>query len=287
VNETRSTVIGKNLKPGPLDGTEWPLALSFVAYGVRFAVRANDASLAEEVASHLPPGSQSGDFSDADRVYSLMVGEDDGSGGKRYSVYLDQAPLIRSPTLQAALRAFETDIQLHVAEMAPDRVFVHAGVVGCRGRAILLPGRSFTGKSTLVAELIKGGADYYSDEYAVLDPDGGVHPYARPLSIRQGWGPGVTKHKVEAFGARSGVGPLPVGLIVVSQYRPGVQWRPQPLSPGQGVLALLANTIPARRIPDLVMATLHRIVATAPVVAGERGEASEIVNSILELAVNS
>lgn len=287
VNEPRLASERGGLRTGPLDGIQWPLTMSVLAYGVHIAIRANDAGLADELTAHLPPGSQYGDFCDAERLYSLVVGEDDGSGGQRNSVYLDQAPLIRCPTLQAALRAFETDIQLHVAEMAPDRVFVHAGVVGCRGRAIMLPGRSFTGKSTLVAELIKAGADYYSDEYAVLDSAGGVHPYARPLSIRQGWGPSATKHPVEAFGARSGIEALPVGLVVVCQYRPGVQWRPQPLSPGQGALALLANTVPARRIPDLVMATLHQIVASAPVVTGERGEASEVANLILELAVNS
>jgi len=80
--------------------------------------------------------------------------------------------------------AFETDLQLYVAEMAPRRLFVHAGVVGWRGQAIIIPGRTFTGKTTLVAALVKAGATYYSDEYAVLDVRGRVHPYARPLGIR-------------------------------------------------------------------------------------------------------
>ncbi len=100
-------------------------------------------------------------------------------------MYLNEALRARYSTLEAALRIFESDLQLYVADMAPDRVFVHAGVVVCQGRGILLPGRSFSGKSTLVAELIRAGAEYYSDEYAVLDSTGSVHPYPRPLSIRQ------------------------------------------------------------------------------------------------------
>ena len=67
---------------------------------------------------------------------------------------------------------------VHVANYAPDRVFVHAGVVAWRGRALVLPGTSFAGKTTLVAELVRAGAIYYSDEYAVLDEQGRVHPYS-------------------------------------------------------------------------------------------------------------
>ncbi len=36
-------------------------------------------------------------------------------------------------------------IGLHDAELAPERAFVHASVVAWRGRAIVMPGRSFTG----------------------------------------------------------------------------------------------------------------------------------------------
>jgi len=58
-------------------------------------------------------------------------------------------------------------------------------VVAWRGRAILLPGRSYVGKSTLVMELVRAGAVYYSDEYAVLDARGRVHPFAQPVALRE------------------------------------------------------------------------------------------------------
>jgi len=239
------------------------------------------------LASHLPPGSKYAEFSDTGRVYSLVVEEDERSGKLRNSVYLDGVPLARRSTPQAALRAFERDVQLYVAEMAPDRVFVHAGVVGCQGRGILLPGRSFTGKSTLVAELIRAGAEYYSDEYAVLDSAGGVYPYPRPLSIRQAESPGRMKQPVHGPDGHAGRGPLPVELVVVCKFRVGGEWRPHRLSPGCGALALLANTVSARRIPTIAMATLRQVVAGATVVASERGEASQVVESILDLATRS
>src|SRR4030095_9548952 len=175
------------------DLIEGPVRLSLTAYGVSIGVRTNDPRVAEGLAGHLPPGSQRAEFFDTGRVYSLVVEEEDRSGRHKNFVYVNDALLARCSTLQAALQAFEADVQIYVAEMAPERVFVHAGVVGYRGRGIVLPGRSFAGKSILVRELVRAGAQYYSDEYAVLDSAGGVHPYLRPLAIRNERGPGVTK----------------------------------------------------------------------------------------------
>ena len=35
-----------------------------------------------------------------------------------------------------------------------------------------------------MAALIEAGAVYYSDEFAVVDPDGWVYPYPQPLGLR-------------------------------------------------------------------------------------------------------
>lgn len=263
-----------------LERIGWPVMFSAVAYGVRIRVRLNDPAVAGEVGRHLPPGSKREEFSDSGRVYSFVVEDEDHSGRRRTAVYVDGALLTRCSTLHAALRLFESNEQLHVAEMAPEHVFVHAGAVGYRGRGILLPGRSFAGKSTLVAELVRAGAEYYSDEYAVLDSLGNVHPYARPISMR--W-KGPTKQPLHTAW-NVGSAPLPVGLVVLSKFRPGGEWRPRCLSPGQGALAMLANTVCARRAPEIALATLHRVVTRAPIITSERGEASGVVELILALA---
>lgn len=269
-----------------LDRIEGPLALSVTAYGVSVGIRTNDPHVLEALLERLPPGSARAALFDTGRLYSLVAEADHGSGGSRTSLWVNDRLLMRS-TLQACLRVFAADLQLHVAEMAPDRVFVHAGVVGYRGRAILLPGRSFAGKSTLVRELVHAGADYYSDEYAVLDSAGDVHSYPRPLMIRNGCGAGATKHAAPNLGFRAGGGPLPVGLVVMSEFRSGGEWRPRRLSPGLGALALLANTVAARRIPEVALTTLHQVVTRVPVVSSERGEASSVVGPIFELAAQT
>jgi hypothetical protein len=209
-------------------------------------------------------------------VYSLVVPRRRGFR----TLYADTARIARSRRLDAVLDAFESDLQSHLAEWAPRRVFVHAGVVGWRGRAIVMPGRSMSGKTSLVAELIRAGAVYYSDEYAVLDQSGRVHPFARPLALRTEGGR-RERHGPEAIGARVGCHALPVGLVVVSRYRAGARWRPRVLPAGEGALALLANTVAARRAPERVVAALQTVVTRAQILRGVRGEARETARALL------
>jgi hypothetical protein len=165
--------------------------------------------------------------------------------------------------------------------MARRRVFVHAGVVGWQGKAIIIPGRSMSGKTSLVTELVRAGATYYSDEYAVLDMFGRVHPYPEPLAIRNDSFK-QKKLRPEEIGGITGIKPLCVRQVVVSRYQTGARWRPKMLSAGQAVLELLANTIPARRKPEVVIPTLREVVLEATTFKGVRGEARDTARLILE-----
>ena len=79
---------------------------------------------------------------------------------------------------------FDTIIRVSVGESAKKLMFIHAGAVGWKGHAIVLPGDSFTGKSTLVAALVKNGAEYYSDDFAIVDAKGLVQAFPRAISMR-------------------------------------------------------------------------------------------------------
>src|SRR5205814_1107286 len=78
---------------------------------------------------------------------------------------------------------FDSIVRIVVGENAVDRVFLHAGAVGRKGRAIVLPAESFKCKSTLVAELVRQGAEYYSDDFAIFDDHGLLHPFPRTISL--------------------------------------------------------------------------------------------------------
>ena len=56
--------------------------------------------------------------------------------------------------------------------------------------------------------LLRAGATYYSDEYALLDESGRVHPFARKLSLRQPDGARPLRCTANELGAPTGTEPL-------------------------------------------------------------------------------
>jgi hypothetical protein len=258
---------------------------SVSSYGASVGIRVSEPSALAALLDRLPPGWQPRKTRTVERLYSLVVGGRDGRVRRLNVLYGDWELLARTHDLEEALDRFAADVQLHVAERARRRVFVHAGVVGWRGRAIVIPGRSFSGKTTLVEELVRAGATYYSDDYAVFDARGRVHPFPRQLSIRRNGGYTQERHSVESLGGVAGKVPLPVGLVVVTEYDAQVQvWRPRPLSTGQAVLELLGHAVAARRKPDEVLDALQRATGEARVLKGRRGDAQRVAPKILEAA---
>lgn len=262
----------------------WAGGGSYVSFGVRFGVRTTDPSVMPQIEARLPPGTRLSRSEFTDELYSLKVGGGTSQRGLRvyHLLYCGLLRIARSTDLESVFEAFEQDLQLFVAEKSRQKLFVHAGVVGYNGQAILVPGRTMSGKSTLVAALVRAGATYYSDEYAVLDAEGRVHPYLKTISLRREDGEPPDRVRAEDLGGRSGTKPLPVGLVAISKFREGARWQPQTLSRGKAVLALLSNTVPARRRPDSALCLLRKVVTHAPVINGTRGEADEAARIILD-----
>ena len=176
----------------------------------------------------------------------------------------------------AVVAAVERHLTLYVAEFARKRVFVHAGVVGWKDRAVLIPGQTMTGKSTLVAALVQAGATYYSDEFAVIDSAGRIHPYPKPLQLRQEDGP-TQSISLPVIGTK----PLKVGLILSTRHRGGASFRLREMSAGEAMLALLTNTVSAHRNPGQALRTLRKVLAGAKSLKGSRGEADPTVGELL------
>ena len=255
-------------------------AIQFEAFGVTAEVAYGGRELEAQVREVLPPGwvaTRGGPLSG-------RFGLEQGRSGD-FAVSAGDRPLIEGVTLTVALGLLDSEIRLLVATMAPDLFFVHAGVVALDRRALLVPGQSFTGKTTLVRALVEAGATYYSDEYAVLDRDGMVHPYPRRLSIRATDSSPAEEPHVHELGGVAGESAADVALVAITRYRAGETWNPQPLSNGAGALALLENTVPARARPQDALQVISRALRRARVLAGDRGEATEAVNALLaELA---
>jgi hypothetical protein len=266
-----------------IDRLGWAAGFALKSYGVRIGVRSNDAAALDRACEYLPAGWQESAQPVVDRVYSILVG---GAGMRanvrRFSLlYGDHLRITRSTNLDDVFDRFESDLRLFVGEFAPTRVFVHAGVVGWKGKAIVIPGRSYSGKSTLVAALVRAGATYYSDEYAVFDSKGLVHPFAKPLEIREEGEFKQARVTVGELGGKSGTKPLPVGLVLMTGYKRGASWRPRKLSPGKGVLEMLFNTVSARRSPEKALSTLRHVTKQAEVLKGTRGDTTAVVAALL------
>lgn len=267
-----------------LDRLGWAAGMTVQAYGVRIGLRTNQPEALERLTEILPPGWKAARGQTVERIFSLFVGGPGPRPGQRkfHLAYSDFDRIARSHELSDVIETLASELQLYVAEYAKRRVFIHAGVVGWRGQAIVIPGSSMSGKSTLVEELVRAGAEYYSDEYAVLDETGRVHPFPKPPQRRDPATFRQTGFTVESVGGTVGNRPLPVGTVLISQYEPEAMWRPRPLSAGRGLLALMAHTVSARHAPERVLPTLTQLANRATILKGSRGEARQLVAALLE-----
>ncbi len=183
---------------------------------------------------------------------------------------------------------FNSLIRVAVAEGAADRLFIHAGAVGWKGKAIILPGTSFAGKSTLVAELVRNGATYYSDDYAIFDRNGLLHPFPRTLSMRAD-DDHHTRFDLTPtdLGGVTGTEPLSVGTILLTEYKPDAQWDPRTLSIGKGVLEMVPFTFSFVNRPDFSLGVLNNIASRAIIVSSLRGSADNFAKTLLDFVDKS
>jgi hypothetical protein len=267
-----------------LDRLVWVETAYLSIYGLRVGIRSNSADVIEQLMSNFPLECRRLNASDVQRLYSFVIPPIPQRHNLRpfCFLYRDAYRVGRAPNLQQLAQSFETDLALHVAECAPHYLFVHAGVVSWKGQGILFPGYSFSGKSHLVREFLRAGADYYSDEFAILTRESAVRPYARCLYLREKDRPVSLRLTAEELGARTGKNPLPVRLIVLTSFRRGAQWRPQRLSRGMGMLRMLEHTVGARTKPKLAFSILGRVVDRAEIITSMRGEAAKTLPFIVK-----
>lgn len=268
--------------------------LNFQAYGVKVGVRAKAGFLLEienRLANMLPTGYEKIDSLEVEYILQVKQKKDGD-----FQLFKDKKNVANSSSINEFYNFVESEIRLTVAEFAVSRVFLHAGVVAWKGQAIVIPGSSFSGKTSLVAALIKKGALYYSDEYAVLDENGLVHPFPKKLSLR-----GIiddfkqVDYTAESLGGNVGYEPLPVGMILITKYESDIDstttaemaFDSQLLSDGQGMLEIITQTIPIRTNPKFVLKVLNKVVSRARIFKIKRGEAEKFADLLIDYLENS
>ncbi|MEI7687596.1 MAG: hypothetical protein WCL32_21520 [Planctomycetota bacterium] len=258
----------------------WRGELRLRQFGFEVGIRSNRRAAIREAARQLPYGwtvaADERTRPSGSLVYSLWIHGDDSA-----SLFRGKRPIVRRQTLGNALIVLGRDMEIAAAVRNRQYIVVHAGVVGWRGRAIAIPGRSFTGKSSLTAALCEAGATYYSDEYALFDAAGLIHPFPRPIHLRL---PAAARFHAPIHNPVTVLEPLPLGVACISRYREGKVWQPRPLSPGQAALDFLGNSFAARHHPEKILPVLQRALAGALIWRSVRGEADMAARAILAAA---
>lgn len=242
-------------------------ALAFEKFGVRLSFSASDEDLLALLTRLVPPDAEPCEVESAPTRFTL-----EAEPGLGYRVLLGEAGGETCAGLDLALAMLDIAVRGHLAANATGVVFVRAGVVIDRGAAIVLPGASFTGKTTLVQTLVGAGAEYYSDEYAVLDGDGAVMPYrTRPT------GPGLPADE-DIRGAKR------VAIVASVPYAPGAHWHVEQRTAGEGMLALLQSAVTVAVRPAETMHAARHAAAGAHVIIGRRGDSGQAAAELLELS---
>jgi len=182
----------------------------------------------------------------------------------------------------AAVKALDDAVVEHLIGLRA----VHAGAAKLKGRALLIPASTHAGKSSLVAELLRRGAELFSDEYALVDEDGRVHSYPRPMLLRNG-SPRQTLVLPEDLNANFADEPAIVGWILAVDYDPRGAWDVEEISQGEAVMHLLRNTPHEMGQSPEMIHFFSRLAESARCYSGTRGDVAEAADRILQLISRS
>jgi hypothetical protein len=276
------------IEPGPTKSDGRGATIAIGIHGLRLELQVCQAGILDAVLGRLPLGWEVVHTDELDCQFRLDYLPQSESPVRvpGYHLFRNNTFTAMAHAPESAADLVENSVQMYIAEFARPQLFMHAGVVKWNGAAVVLPGSSMAGKSTLVAALVEAGATYFSDEYAVLDEDGLVSPYARPISLRQG--PlGASRRELPHVRDPAAVGdrtPLPVSLVVLTRYVKGVAWNCDRLAQGEAILEMCKHMVAIQRRPAEAMAVLSKVADSAIVLRGSRGELPESVAAIRAMA---
>jgi len=106
--------------------------------------------------------------------------------GPLWSLCFNGSCVSKAVTAEMLLPMIVGRLSVFAYQRFPYLLAVHAGAVSNRSSTIMIPGRSGSGKSTLTAALLARGYQLFSDEVALLGPDGNFVPIPLGLGLKEG-----------------------------------------------------------------------------------------------------
>lgn len=286
-----------------LDAMSWAYrSRRLHSLGFDFGVRVSDEVIGRYVGELFEPFAVPGEPTS---FYSII---DQPDLEARYSVYFEGEHVVTALTASAALRRLQWDVNARV--IAPNReyVLIHASVAADDGgRAVVMPAAMDSGKTTLVAGLVRAGLRYMSDEAAAIHPETGVlHAYPKALTIDEGsWkvledlrpelGPELAPFGEEQWYVPSdAIRPGSIAttgrpaLVVAPRYVANGRTELVPVSRAEALQMLLENAFNFRLFPSqAALSALARLVSGADCYRLSVAGLSEACSIILDLLERS
>lgn len=233
----------------------WALDESFrlLSYGFRVRTRSRDCSEAIDRAL----GSLRAHQSAGEPTFTLT--EHPGSVAS-IDLVLDERAVLRKTMPAKAFTHLLWLIMREAVTSSDNFLLLHAGAVARDGRAVLMPGKSGRGKTTLTGGLVRAGFAYLSDEIAPLDPASRhILPAPRPLCFKEvprglvvglpRLSAGVERFFAEVWPVRADLirpgatgAPASLGVVVVPVYESGAPTRVEPITRAEALVELASNT---------------------------------------------
>ncbi len=223
-------------------------------------------------------------------------------GPDAYNLLYGEGIMLSSRDLESVLAQLVWHVHSQAIRTTGDFLLIHAGSVSTRAHeGVLLPAPSGYGKTTLVTALVRAGFLYLSDEAGAVDPvSRKLYPFARALTLKDGhasvfpdlyrtgngsgWaGAGMRHIRPEDIRPGARGGPCRIRYVVAHQYSPGEPTRVTPLTPAQGAMVLLANTLNLPRYRSRALPLVADVARGARSYRLVSGDLDEAVRAIREL----
>jgi hypothetical protein len=191
-------------------------------------------------------------------------------------------------------------VQWELNRLVLDRtvVTVHAAAAAIGGRAVVLPGESMSGKTTLAGFMAATGDGYAADEVVAIADDGRMVPFPRPLGLRPDTPLMAFFHHPDTFDRRFDAyemlvpvsamrativrEPIPIAAVVFPRYERGAASELTPIPRAVALDRLCSSSPGLARHGGAVFRALAARIGEAWVgelVVDNLGEAARLVRS--------
>ncbi len=223
--------------------------------------------------------------------YQIIAG-----GEGKFSILQDGKPCQSDLTQEQVLFQLMQDGLLQLNGASKTKLIFHAAALAHQGQAVILCGKSASGKSSLAAWLTALGLQYMTDEVISLPLETEtISGFCRPIVLKSGsafiwkrWLKDESSDRFLRFNDGSvwiaptllnpnGIQPTAVPrLIIFPRYERDTDFQAERLTPAGTLFHLLQHLVNARNFPDYGMAATSRMAS--------RGVAYRLTYSDIEMA---